>query len=97
MSPYSHRPNPFGFDAYYTIKTAKIKKVAGKPVGKFTAEIQEILNTLISVSKLKPAEAEKRIAENLDRYQDEAPPQEVVTSREAPLDQHTSSLPSTAA
>ena len=28
MSPYSHRPNPRGFGAYYTIKLAKIKKSA---------------------------------------------------------------------
>lgn len=60
------------------LKFAKVKKIAGKPVGKFTPEVQEALNKLILASKLSPEEAEAKIAENLDRYQDEAPPQGVV-------------------
>ena len=60
------------------LKFSKVKKQSGKPVGKFTPEIQDILNTLISTSKLKPVEAEKRIAENLERFQTEPPPQDVV-------------------
>lgn len=60
------------------LKSTRVKKQSGKPVGKFTPEIQQTLDTLRMVSKLKPEQAEARIAENLDRYQDELPPPEVV-------------------
>jgi hypothetical protein len=60
------------------LRTAKVKKISGKPVGKFTAEVQTALDKLVFASKLSPEEAEAKIAENLDRYQNELPPDDVV-------------------
>ena len=60
------------------LKFSKVKKQSGKPVGKFTPEIQDILNKLISASKLTRDEAEQRIVDNLMKYSDELPPQDIV-------------------
>nr|MDA3823941.1 hypothetical protein [Bacteroidales bacterium] len=53
------------------IKLSKAKKVSGKMTGKFTPEIQDTLNTLIAVSKLKKDEAEAKLVANLEKYQEE--------------------------
>lgn len=60
------------------LKFSKVKKQSGKPVGKFTPEIQDILNKLISVSKLSTEEANQKLVDNLLRYDNELPPQDVV-------------------
>ena len=60
------------------IKATKVKKQSGKPVGKFTAEIQEVLDSLRSALKMSKQEASDKITENLMKYQDELPPEEVV-------------------
>ena len=56
------------------LRTAKVKKHTGK----FTPEIQDTLDTLIRVSKMKPAEAEDKLVDNLEKYLDKDIPQEIV-------------------
>lgn len=47
------------------LKTTKIKKVAGKPKGKFTADIQESLDILRAATKRSKAAAQERLEANL--------------------------------
>ena len=47
------------------LKNVKPKKVSGKPVGKFTPNVQETLNALQSVSKLNKKEAALQLEQNL--------------------------------
>jgi len=48
------------------LKSTKPKKVAGKPLGKFTAEVQEVLNIMRDASKLTADEAAAKIFDNLE-------------------------------
>jgi len=50
------------------IKTAKAKKRGGKPFGKYTADVQNILDRFIKAVKLSQEEAMDKISENLDKY-----------------------------
>ncbi|MEA3430184.1 MAG: hypothetical protein U9R08_02845 [Nanoarchaeota archaeon] len=55
------------------LKDIKIKKVNGKPVGKFTPEIQRILDTMKRVINLTQDEAELKIIDNINQYPDIPP------------------------
>lgn len=59
------------------LKQTRIRKQAGKPVGKFTPEIQRTLNQLRSASRIKKSEAETIINANLQKYKDSIPPESV--------------------
>jgi len=59
------------------LKSTKAKKVGGKPVGKFTPEIQKVLDILRTGVKMKPSEIEAKIADNLAPYKDTIPPDSV--------------------
>jgi len=59
------------------LKKTAPKKVAGKPVGKFTPEIQKNLDMFREAIKLTSEQAELMIQENLARYKDTIPPYEV--------------------
>lgn len=59
------------------IKAAKVKRVAGKPVGKFTPEVQEVLDKFTEALKLTEEQALGRIADNLERYIGKEVPDEV--------------------
>lgn len=52
------------------LKATKPKKQAGKPVGKFTADVQKELDTLRSAFSLTSVEARTKIDENLAQYVD---------------------------
>lgn len=55
------------------LKSTKAKKVGGKPVGKFTPEIQKVLDILRTGVKMKPSEIEAKITNNLAPYKDTIP------------------------
>jgi hypothetical protein len=59
------------------LKSTKPRKEGGKPVGKFTPEVQRALDKLRQAANLSKAEADLRIGENLNKYQDEIPPEEI--------------------
>ena len=60
------------------IKSTKVKKVGGKPVGKFTADVQKVLDGFRDAIKLTEQEAIDKIADNLDRYTEFEMPDAVV-------------------
>jgi hypothetical protein len=60
------------------LRTTKPTKQAGKPVGKFTPEIQRTLDKLRAAARLSPEEAINTIADNMERYQETMPPEDVV-------------------
>ena len=55
-------------------KKTKIIKQAGKPTGKFTPFIQDVLNQIKEAVKLTDEQAEFVINHNLEKYQDIIPP-----------------------
>lgn len=59
------------------LENTKIKKEAGKPVGKFTPEIQETLNIFRLSSLLSKSEAEMKTQFNIEKYKDTVPPESV--------------------
>lgn len=59
------------------LKTTKVKKKAGKPVGKFTPEVQKTLDMLREAAKLDREEAGAKITANLAQFSDTIPPDDV--------------------
>ena len=59
------------------LKTTKVKKKGGKPVGKFTPEVQNTLDLLRDAAKLSTEEAEAKVVANLEKYPDTIPPDNV--------------------
>lgn len=59
------------------LKNTKIRKQSGKPVGKFTPEVQITLNKLRQASKFTKTEAELRIQYNLEKHKNSIPPEDV--------------------
>ena len=59
------------------LKTTRAKKKGGKPVGKFTPEVQNTLDLLRNAAKLSTEEAEAKVSANLERYPDTIPPDDV--------------------
>jgi len=59
------------------LKTVKPKTRAGKKTGKFTADVQEALDLIRSISKMTPLEAEKAIAQNLKTTQGLLPSEDI--------------------
>lgn len=51
-----------------TLKRTKPKALVGKPKGKFTAEVQRVLDSLRMASKLNQSDAETQIYQNIDRF-----------------------------
>jgi len=60
------------------LKQTKVQKQSGKPVGKFTAEIQDILDKIKVFSDLSFDEGREQIGKNLEQYDQEFPPESVV-------------------
>jgi hypothetical protein len=60
------------------IKTAKPKKRAGKPIGKFTADVQRILDRFGEAVKLSQEQAIDKIADNLDKFVGSEMPDSVI-------------------
>jgi len=60
------------------LKTTKVRKQAGKPVGKFTPEGQVTLDILRNSLKLTQAQAEAKLSSNLEKIGTEVPPFDVV-------------------
>ena len=59
------------------LKTTRAKKKGGKPVGKFTPEVQNTLDLLRNAAKLSTEEAEAKVAANLAQFPDTIPPDDV--------------------
>lgn len=59
------------------LKDIKVRKQAGKPVGRFTPEVQVTLNLLREASRLKQSEAEAIINLNFEKYKNTVPPEDV--------------------
>ncbi len=59
------------------LKKTKVKKQAGKPVGKFTAEVQEILDLMRQVSLLSKDEAEAAIQQNIEASEGLLPQEDI--------------------
>ena len=59
------------------LKNTKTRTVNGKPVGRFTPELQKVFDMMRDALKLNQAQAEEHILENLKKYQDTIPPDEV--------------------
>jgi len=59
------------------LKQTKVRMQAGKPVGRFTPEVQVVLNQLRKASKIKKSEAETIINANLEKYKNDIPPESV--------------------
>jgi GGDEF domain-containing protein len=59
------------------LRSTKVKKVSGKPRGKFTPEVQNVLDMLRNAAKMNVADARARIDDNLAQYQDTIPPDNV--------------------
>jgi len=59
------------------LKNTKIRKQAGKPVGRFTPEVQKTLNALREASRISKGQAEAIIDLNLEKYKNEIPPESV--------------------
>ncbi len=55
----------------------KVKKVAGKPVSKFTPEIQRVLTVIRDASKLNAEGIGNKITANLEQYQDKIPSDDI--------------------
>ena len=60
------------------IKTTAVKKVGGKPRGKFGADIQAVLDGFRDAVKMTNEQATNKINENLDKYIEIGMPDEVV-------------------
>ena len=60
------------------IKTAKAKKRGGKPIGKFTADVQRILDRFSEAVKLSQEQAINKIAENLEKFVGSEMPDSVI-------------------
>lgn len=60
------------------IKTTKAKKRGGKPVGKFTADVQRILDRFREAVKLSQEQAIDKIADNLDKFVGSEMPDSVI-------------------
>jgi hypothetical protein len=76
------------------LSKTKVRKQAGKPVGKFTPEIQETLDLLRKASKAKRTEAEALLQQNIERYAEtgEIPPFRDETGRNIVLENQTYSM-----
>lgn len=61
------------------LKSIKPKRQSGKPVGKFTPEIQDILDQYLIASRYSKDEALIKITDNVSRYPDLNIPPEIVT------------------
>ncbi|RLC33993.1 hypothetical protein DRH14_03925, partial [Candidatus Shapirobacteria bacterium] len=59
------------------LKTTKVKKVSGKPVGKFTPRIQKILDEMVRASKLTAEEGQLEIEANLENLHGALPSEEI--------------------
>jgi len=59
------------------LKKTKVKKVGGKPVGKFTPETQKLLDNAREISRLSTPKAEERFFNNLEKYAETVPPVEI--------------------
>ena len=59
------------------LKKTKTKKQAGKVVGKYTPEIQAVLNSMREATVLTQEQAQNKIAENMEKYTDQMPPAEI--------------------
>lgn len=59
------------------LKKTKVKKQAGKPVGKYTPEVQKVLDLFNASSKLSSEDAEKIIDGNIEKYKGIEIPDEV--------------------
>ncbi len=68
------------------LKATKPRKQAGKPVGKFTADVQKELDTLRSAFSLTSIEARAKIDENLAQYVGEGLPPASVAVENRVLD-----------
>ncbi len=68
------------------LKATKPKKQAGKPIGKFTADVQKELDTLRSAFSLTSIEARAKIDENLAQYVGEGLPPASVAMENRVLD-----------
>lgn len=64
------------------LESTKVRKQSGKPVGKYTPEIQNLLDQARQAASLTKEEAADRINQNLERYQDSFPPPDVVAQNE---------------
>jgi hypothetical protein len=60
------------------LKRARVRKQSGKPVGKYTAEVQDVLDAMRGAAALTKAEADARIADNIAKHPDGILPDEVV-------------------
>lgn len=64
------------------LKATKVKRVAGKPVGKFTPELQTAFDMAREVSKLTPEAVEMKIAANIEALGDDLPtPKQALENR----------------
>lgn len=59
------------------LKKTKVKKQAGKPVGKFTAEVQEVLDLMRQTSLLSKSEAEAIIQQNIETTEGILPQEDI--------------------
>jgi len=59
------------------LDTAKIRKVSGRPVGKFTAKTQQLLDLSRQAFKMTPEQAAEAIQKNVEQYADQIPPSEI--------------------
>jgi hypothetical protein len=59
------------------LKTTKPRKEGGKPVGKFTPEVQRALDKLREAANLDKDAATDRIKDNIEKYPDEIPPEDI--------------------
>lgn len=60
-----------------SLVNVKIKKQAGKPISRFTPEIQRVLTIIRNGSKLNTEGVQQKITANLEKYKDSIPPDEV--------------------
>lgn len=63
------------------LKKTKVRKQSGKPVGKFTPEIQAILDAARQAFSLTVEQAQAKIAENLEKNPDIPPPEVAMQNR----------------
>lgn len=59
------------------LDTSKVKKQSGKPVGKFTPQLQKILDAAREAVRMKPDQATMALLRNLSLYGDSVPPAEI--------------------
>ena len=73
------------------LKQTKVKKKGGKPVGRFGAERQEVLNKLNSITGMTQSQAGAKLTQNLREFEDEIPPREIALENRV-LDMFSKSL-----